>query len=157
MPRFLRKLHLLLVLSCVLSLNATLSAKEASVRTFGKPLSIKKALSLQEALQQPAKYQEQKVLLEGKISDVCQMKGCWLMLSDGERAIRIKFEGYSFFVPKDSRGKKVRAEGRLIQETLSQDMARHFAEEQSTKTGPSQIKGPQRVVTFEAAGVAILD
>jgi hypothetical protein len=157
MPRFLRNHHLLMVLSCVLSLPSISSAKEASVRTFGKPLSIKKALSLQQALQQPAKYQNQKVLLEGKISDVCQMKGCWLMLSDGERAIRIKFEGYSFFVPKDSRGKNVRAEGRLIQETLSEDMARHYAAEQSAKSDLSEIKGPQRVVTFEAAGVVILD
>ena len=155
MPRFLRRLRLLLPMFCLFSF--ALYAKDASVRTFGKPLSIKKPVSLQEAIQQPAKYQDQKVLLEGKISDVCQMKGCWLMLSDGERAIRIKFENYSFFVPKDSRGKKVRAEGRLIQETLSEDMARHYAAEQSTKSDLSKIKGPQRVVTFEAAGVAILD
>jgi hypothetical protein len=138
-------------------LSFPLFAKDANGRPFGKPLSMKKPLSLQEALQRPAKYQDQKVLLEGKISDVCQMKGCWLMLSDGERAIRIKFENYSFFVPKDSRGKKVRAEGRLIQETLSEDLARHYAAEQSTKSDPSEIRGPQRVVTFEAAGVAILD
>jgi uncharacterized protein DUF4920 len=155
MPRFLRNLLLLLPMCCLLSF--ALWAKDVSVQTFGKPLSIKKSLSLQEAIQQPAKYQNQKVLLEGKISDVCQMKGCWLMLSDGERAIRIKFQGYSFFVPKNSRGKKARAEGRLIQETLSEDMARHYAGEQSTKSDPSEIKGPQRVVTFEATGVAILD
>jgi Domain of unknown function (DUF4920) len=155
MPRFFRRLHWLLLTLCVLSF--ALWAKDASVRTFGKPLSLKKTLSLQEAIQQPAKYQNQKVLLEGKIGDVCQMKGCWLMLSDGERAIRVKFEGYSFFVPKDSRGKKVRAEGRLVQETLSEDMARHYAAEQSTKSDPSKIKGPQSVVTFEATGVAILD
>ena len=155
MPRFLRKLHWLLPMLCLLSF--ALWARDASLRTFGKPLSIKKAVSLQEALQRPANYQNQKVLLEGKISDVCQMKGCWLMLSDGERAIRIKFEGYAFFVPKDSRGKKVRAEGSLVQETLSEDMARHYAAEESTKSDPSEIKGPQRVVTFEATGVAILD
>jgi Domain of unknown function (DUF4920) len=155
MPHFLGKLLLLLLTFYLVSFS--LWAKPAGARTFGKPLSIKKTLSLQDALQQPAKYQNQKVQLEGKISDVCQMKGCWLMLSDGERAIRIKFEGYSFFVPKDSRGKKVRAEGRLIQETLSEDMARHYAAEQSTKSDPSEIKGPQRVVTLEAAGVAILD
>ena len=155
MRRFLETHLLLFPMFCLLSL--CLWAKDASVRTFGKPLSIKKAVSLQEALQQPGKYQNRKVLLEGKITDVCQMKGCWLMLSDGERAIRIKFENYSFFVPKDSRGKKVRAEGRLIQETLSEDMARHYAAEQSTKSDPSEIKGPQRVVTFEAAGVTILD
>jgi hypothetical protein len=156
MFRCLRRLYSLLPLFCLLSFPV-LSAKDAGVRTFGKPLSIKKALSLQEALQQPTKFENQKVLLEGKISDVCQTKGCWLMLSDGQRAIRIKFEGYSFFVPKDSRGKKVRAEGRLIQETLSEDMARHYAAEQSTQSGLPEIKGPQRVVTFEAAGVAILD
>ena len=155
MPRFLRNQSLLLFF-CLLSFPL-LSAKDAGTRTFGKPLSIKKALSLQQALQPPAKYQDQKVLVEGKISDVCQMKGCWLMLSDSERAIRITFEGYSFFVPKDSRGKSVRAQGRLIQETLSEDMVRHYAAEQSTKSDPSEIKGPQRVVTFEAVGVAILD
>ena len=155
MARVLRRLRLLPPMFCLLSIS--LWAKDAGVRTFGKPLSVKKAVSLQEALAQPGKYQNQKVLLEGKISDVCQMKGCWLMLSDGERDIRIKFENYSFFVPKDSRGKKVRAEGRLIQETLSEDMAHHYAAEQSTKSDPSEIKGPQRVVTFEAAGVAILD
>ena len=156
MLRCLRRLYSLIPLFCVLSFSV-LSAKDAGVRTFGKPLSTKKALSLQEALQQPTKFENQKVLLEGKISDVCQMKGCWLMLSDGQRAIRIKFEGYSFFVPKDSRGKKVRAEGRLIQETLSEDMARHYAAEQTTQSGLPEIKGPQRVVTFEAAGAAILD
>src|SRR5512145_438918 len=121
MPRFLRGSSLL-AFFCSLLLTTTVPAKDAVMRTFGKPLSSKKALSLQEALQQPSKYRNQKVLLEGKISDVCQMKGCWLMLSDGERAIRIKFEGYSFFVPKDSRGKKVRAEGLLRQETLSEEM-----------------------------------
>ncbi|HET6962716.1 MAG TPA: DUF4920 domain-containing protein, partial [Terriglobia bacterium] len=136
MPRFLQRLLFLLAVLSLVSLS--FGAKDAGVRTFGKPLSIKKAVSLQEALQQPAKYQNQKVLLEGRISDVCQMKGCWMMLSDGERAIRIKFENYSFFVPKDSRGRKVRAEGRLIQETLSEDMARHYATEQSTKSDPSE-------------------
>jgi hypothetical protein len=156
MPPFLRGSSLL-AFFCSLLLTTTVPAKDAGVRTFGKPLSSKKALSLQEALQQPSKYQNQKVLLEGKISDVCQMKGCWLMLSDGERAIRIKFEGYSFFVPKDSKGKKVRAEGRLSQETLSEEMARHYAAEQSNKSDLSAIKGPQQVVTFEATGVAISD
>ncbi|MCI0624056.1 MAG: DUF4920 domain-containing protein [Acidobacteria bacterium] len=157
MPGFRQTLHLLLVAGCFFLNVSTLPAREAIARTFGKPLTLKKTLSLQEALQQPAKYQGQKVLLEGKISDVCQMKGCWLMLSDGGRAIRMKFEGYSFFVPRDCRGKKVQAEGRLIQETLSQEMARHYAEEQSAQANQSQIKGPQRVVTFEAVGVTIFD
>ncbi|MBM3804619.1 MAG: DUF4920 domain-containing protein [Acidimicrobiia bacterium] len=139
----------------LLFLSSVLSASKDGTRFFGKPLSLKKALNLQEALDHPAKYRDQKVLLEGNIRDVCQMKGCWLMLSDGRRNIRIKFAGYSFFVPKDSRGKKVRAEGRLIQETLSEEMARHYAAEESGRQDFSTIKGPQQVVSFEAIGVAI--
>ncbi len=130
---------------------------QAAARTFGKAILLKKSVSLGEALKNPEKHKTQRVLLEGRISDVCQMKGCWLMLSEGDQAIRIKFEGYSFFVPKDSRGKKARVEGRLIQQTISEEMARHYAEEQSAKANLSTIQGPQRVVTLEATGVEISD
>jgi hypothetical protein len=149
--------HRLFLIFLLISLPSVLPASEGNQRLFGKPLSLKKPLSLEEALQHPSKYRDKKVLLEGKISDVCQMKGCWLMLSDGQKAIRIKFAGYSFFVPKNSRGKKVRAEGRLIQETLSEEMARHYAAEQSAHSDLPAISGPQRVVSFEASGVAISD
>jgi Domain of unknown function (DUF4920) len=130
-------------------------SESATVQTFGKAITLRKVLSLHEAMKQPGKYKDEKVLLEGKIKDVCQMKGCWLMLSQGDEVIRIKFEGYSFFVPKNSRGKRARVEGTLMQETISEEMARHYASEQSKGVDPSQIKGPQQVVTLEASGVQI--
>ena len=130
-------------------------SESATVQTFGKAITLRKVLSLHEAMKQPGEYKDEKVLLEGKIKDVCQMKGCWLLLSQGDEAIRIKFEGYSFFVPKNSLGKRARVEGKLMQETISEEMARHYASEQSKGVDPSQIKGPQQVVTLEASGVQI--
>lgn len=155
MPRF----HWIsrVVFAASLAVVLAPQAVQPAARTLGKAILLKKSLSLAEVLKNPEKHKDQKLLLEGKISDVCQLKGCWLMLSEGDRSIRIKFEGYSFFVPKDSRGKKARVEGRLLRETLSEEIARHYAEEQSVKTDLSQIRGPRRVVTFEASGVEILD
>jgi hypothetical protein len=130
-------------------------AESPVVRTFGKEITLKKALSVQEAVKHPQKYRDEIILLEGNITDVCQMKGCWLMLTQGDRTIRIKFKDYSFFVPKDSHGKRARVEGKLMQQTISEEMARHYASEQSKSVDISQIKGPQSVVTFEATGVQI--
>jgi hypothetical protein len=147
------------IVACISSLllvfPASTSWSESPVaETFGKPITSKKVVSLTEVVKQPEKYKDGKILLEGKIKDVCQMKGCWLMLSQGNEAIRIKFEGYSFFVPTDSRGKKARVEGKLMLETLSEETARHYASE-SKDADPSQIRGPQQVVTLEASGVQI--
>jgi hypothetical protein len=147
------------IVACMSSLLLVFPASRSwsespAAQTFGKPITSKKVVLLPEVIKQPAKYKDEKILLEGKIKDVCQMKGCWLMLSQGNDAIRIKFEGYSFFVPTDSRGKKARVEGKLMRETLSEERARHYASE-SKDADPSQIRGPQQVVTLEASGVQI--
>jgi Domain of unknown function (DUF4920) len=132
-----------------------LSAERAGTQNFGKTITLKQSVALQDALKHPEKYSTRKILLEGRITDVCQKKGCWLMLSEGDQALRVRFEGYSFFVPKDSRGRKARVEGKLHQERISEEMARHYAAEESKSADVSRIKGPQRVVTFEASGVQI--
>lgn len=49
----------------------------------------------------------QKVKMSGRIGKVCQAKGCWMMLTEGEMAIRVKFGSDSFFIPKDSSGNAV--------------------------------------------------
>ena len=42
------------------------------------------------------------VKLEAKVTDVCQMKGCWMKLDIGnEKEIMVNFKDYSFFVSKN--------------------------------------------------------
>jgi hypothetical protein len=83
------------------------------------------------------------------------MKGCWLMLSDGDHAVRIHFTDYAFFVPKDCSGKLAYVEGSVKQETLSERDAKHYARESQDDDSP-EIRGPQDVVSFTATGVRIL-
>src|SRR3990172_4452094 len=40
------------------------------------------------------------IKVHGKITDVCQKKGCWMEMEIGEgKTMRISFKDYSFFVP----------------------------------------------------------
>ena len=58
MPRFLRKFLLLLPMFCLLSLS--LWAKDAGVRTFGKPLSLKKAEAFRKRSSNPPSIKTRK-------------------------------------------------------------------------------------------------
>ena len=82
------------------------------VQRVGKPLEGLPAVSIDDVLKSPEPGK--KVRLEGTIDRVCQAKGCWLALKQGARALHVTFEGYSFFVPKDSAGKKVALEGKIL-------------------------------------------
>ncbi len=44
------------------------------------------------------------VKISGNISQVCQAKGCWMILADGASNVRVTFKDYDFFIPKDSAG-----------------------------------------------------
>ncbi len=96
------------------------------------------------------------VAVEGVISDVCQTKGCWLIMTDGKEQLRVQCEGYSFFVPWDAKGKKIKAQGVVKTKTVDEKTAKHWAEEQSNpEVKLEDIKGEQKVYIMTASGVAI--
>ncbi|MDZ7362489.1 MAG: DUF4920 domain-containing protein [candidate division KSB1 bacterium] len=114
-----------------------------------------KAVAVTEALKEIPK-DGKTVTVEGVISDVCQNKGCWLIMTDGKQQLRVRFEGYSFFVPWDAKDKKIKAQGVVKMKTIDEKTAKHWAEEQSNpEVKPEDIKGEQRVYMMTASGVAI--
>ena len=122
---------------------------------FGAGLTLTELSPLRDVIAHPEKYEDKAVLVRGKISDVCQRRGCWMVLREGESHVRVRFQDYGFFVPTDSRGKQVYVEGRAERETISEKLARHYAEE-SVDGDPSQIRGEQQVVSFTATGVRLV-
>ncbi|MDJ0868534.1 MAG: DUF4920 domain-containing protein, partial [Myxococcota bacterium] len=124
-------------------------------RDFGAGLRLSQATPLAAIVREPARFADRPVLVRGHITDVCQKKGCWLMLRDGSEHVRIRFQDYGFFLPKDSVGMDAWAEGRVSVETLSEREARHY-ESESRDGDPSRIQGPQRRLTFTASGVRLV-
>lgn len=99
--------------------------------------------------------------VRGKVSEVCQKKGCWMTLiseQPGQPEMRVTFKDYAFFMPKDLSGKHVVVDGYAYVETTSVDILRHYAEDAGkTKEEIAAITEPKREVSFEASGVLIVD
>src|ERR1044072_8792940 len=62
-----------------------------------------KRVSFADALQEPQKYADKAVVIEGVVTRVCQAEGCWMEIgpkSKGDGSIRVTFD-HTFAVPKD--------------------------------------------------------
>jgi hypothetical protein len=122
---------------------------------YGAGLTLEEATPLRDVVSRPEQYADRTLLVKGRIRDVCQRKGCWMILTDGESQMRVRFADYGFFVPKDSSGKDAWVEGRVAVEEISEKEARHY-EAEAIDGDPSRIHGPQRVVSFTATGVRVV-
>jgi hypothetical protein len=122
---------------------------------YGAGLTLEETTPLREVVSRPELHVGRTLLVKGRIRDVCQKKGCWMVLTDGESLMRIRFADYAFFVPKDSSGKDAYVEGRAAVEEISEKEARHY-EAEATDGDPSKVHGPQRVVSFTATGVRLV-
>ncbi len=123
-------------------------------RDFGAGITLREVVPVSVAAADPDAYADRPVLLRGRVTDVCQKKGCWTVLADGAQFVRVRFADYGFFVPKDIRGRTALVEGRVEAKTLSEAQARHYAEESGTAV---DVDGPVREVGVLATGLRVLD
>jgi hypothetical protein len=140
--------------------GTSLSAQEtlAEATHFGEafPLETSSPLHSVAAVMADTGLHGTPITIAGTVTDVCQKKGCWMVVSDGTSQMRITFKDYGFFVPIDSQNRQVAIRGVVTVEELSEDLAKHYAEE-SKGEDPDAIRGPQRVITMVATGVRIVN
>ena len=123
MGRLLAFALLTILAGCV----TTNQAKDPNAKTFGDSITMKEEIPLGVAMASvntPSGKSE--VLTSGKVEKVCQKKGCWMIIRDGRQSVRIKFKGYSFFVPVSLEGKSVRVQGILSKKHMSKDEVAHY-------------------------------
>ena len=108
---------------------------------------------LSEIVANAAAHDDTEVFVRAKVAKVCQKKGCFFVAQDGDAIARITFVDYSFFVPTDSGGKDVTIVGTFGTKLLSEEKARHYA--QDAGTDPSQITGPKTEYSIVATSVII--
>ena len=145
----------------VLTICFALIASAAELK-LGKPLALKKPTPIEKLLAKPGDYVGKQVQVKGRISEVCQMMGCWMVLTNSEgAAIRLEVEDGVIVFPKDSAGKSAVAEGRFTKTELSKDeaiaQARHEAEDAGRPFNPSSVKGPVAIYSIHGSGAVIQD
>jgi Domain of unknown function (DUF4920) len=99
-----------------------------------------------------AKVGDQAVKVSGRIGKVCQVKGCWMMLSDGDAVVRVKFGEDAFFIPKDSQGEAI-AYGHIKSREMSLAESKHMA--QDGGLDPNTVTSPQTEYQLVATGVIL--
>ena len=104
----------------------------------------------------PESYLDAPLLVRGSVTDVCQHKGCWTVIRGEREQVRVRFADYGFFVPKDCRGKLAYVEGTLSVNTASAKELHHYASE-SEHGAAHEATDPERVVSFTATGVRLVD
>jgi len=93
------------------------------------------------------------VRVEGTVEKVCQKKGCWMVVRDGEIEARVTMKDYAFFIPVDAAGQKAVIEGTLKVKVFTEAQAKHLAEDGNED--PAKVTGDKKEFLLTATGVQL--
>ena len=133
------------------------SAVDTTLQFFGEKITTDGAVAADQLIAQMQGKDSLKIKLTGSIEEVCQKKGCWMDIITGEgKTMKVSFKDYSFFVPKNAKGKTAIFEGLAYTDTIPVNQLRHYAEDEGkTKEEIAKITKPEISISFEARGVII--
>jgi hypothetical protein len=110
--------------SLAVALLLALAAPMASAAAYGEPMPEGDATPVALLMPGAEHHVGHRMKVTGRITQVCQAKGCWVMLDAGGTGIRVK-TGHAFFLPKDASGTAtVFGEWRAVE--LSDEQAQHY-------------------------------
>lgn len=123
-------------------------------------LTDKDNIPVKDVLTQQEKYNGKFLRIAGTVGAVCEKKGCWLTVTDGEskETVFIKFKdpGAGRLIPLDAVDQEVVVEGTYTVGEASEAFTKHIRECQgATKEELDKIVGPQKIITFKQPAVLI--
>jgi Domain of unknown function (DUF4920) len=155
-----RAMKMSALVGAVLILGAAgLAAEEAVV---GKGVQVAETTSMAKILADPDSYVGKTVRIEGRVLDVCPMKGCWMELEEvgAKSRLRVKVEDGVLVFPVTAKGKLAVAEGKLEALPMTRDQyvgwLEHLAEERGETFDASKVgEGPFRILQLQGTGARI--
>ena len=155
--------QLILIFACLSIIFAAQAgpspkAKKANNETkFGGKIADTKTTSLAKVMSDFKNYEGKTVVFEATPEKVCETKGCWMVVKDGDKQVRTMFKDYGFFVPKSILGKKVKVQGKMKKKHVSAATIRHFMKDEGKKlTDIQKVRTGRIQFEFEADAVEIL-
>lgn len=151
-----------LILSTAL-IAACKTASTVDANSFGAGVSTKdNPVAFADVVRQLDTQDSMNVVVKAKVEEVCQAKGCWMNLVDGQgvtdEQLFVRFKDYAFFVPKDIAGREVLIEGVAYTEETSVEELRHYAEDAKKSAEEiAAIMEPIKEKKFMATGVLLLE
>lgn len=129
----------------------------AAGNKYGKKISPKGAISLEEMVTKLGDKTTMETKVTGTVKGVCKVKGCWMTMTlpNGED-MRVTFKDYGFFMPLDCEGNNAIIQGTVSKTVTSVDDQRHYAKDGgATDEEIAKITEPKEEMAFEAIGVIL--
>ena len=107
---------------------------------YGKALPATPAVPVSEAVAAFDQHAGKPMRYSGRIVEVCQAEGCWLVLEDNGQTARVMFKDHAFLVPKDSSG-RAQVAGVLSRKELTPEQVAHLEEDgKGLKVSPVEYR-----------------
>ena len=103
-------------------------AHAAGPAAYGKPVPAGTPTPVSRAIGDFEAHAGKPALFSGRIAQVCQAKGCWMILEDEGRSARVMFGDHAFAIPKDSTG-RAQVHGVLSRKALTPAQVKHLEED----------------------------
>ena len=114
------------LLSLVLSAACLAHAGEPA--RYGKPLPAGAAVPVAQAVAAFDQHADKPLRFSGRITEVCQAEGCWMVVEDDGQTARVMFADHAFLIPKDSSG-RAEVGGVLSRKQLTPGQVEHLRED----------------------------
>ena len=116
-----------------------------------------KKMSVENAYSQPEKLAGQTVEVNGVIVRSCKKEGCWMEMADkeGGRSVRVTFGDHAFYIPLNSAGLAVRAQGTFKTNILPKEKVDHMIKDDGAKFEKINPDGTVTELSFDATGVEL--
>ncbi len=130
-------------------------------KSFGKELTLKDTTLISTILANPDAFVGKKVLVEGRVVDVCKKRGCWMELaSDKEfQSIRVKVNDGEIVFPLEAKGRPALVEGIVEKLEISKEQLikamKHHAEEQGEPFDSTKITKGKTIYRLKGLGAKI--
>ncbi|MGB7068998.1 MAG: DUF4920 domain-containing protein [Pyrinomonadaceae bacterium] len=138
--------------------NAPVDLKAGQQLTRGSVL-VKgvKRISVEKAIENPEKFAGKTVTVKGVIVRSCKKEGCWMEMADrqGGKSVRVTFGDHAFFIPLNSAGMMVKAQGVFKTKTLPKEHVDHLINDDGAKFDKRNTDGTATEVSFDATGVEL--
>ena len=133
----------------------------SDTKNFGEELTLKETTSISSILANPEKFIDQKVMVEGKVLDVCKKRGCWMTIAGDKdfESLMIKVEDGVIVFPQEARGKTAKVEGVIekIEYTMEETIAKekHECEMEGKEFDESKVEKPDVMYRLKAIGAVV--
>ncbi len=140
----------------VLTVAAAGAALAAEGTVYGKGVTVQDATPIATILADPGAFVGTTVRVEGTVTGVCKMRGCWMQVTDPETGdgVRVKVEDGVIVFPPETMGRRAAAEGVWEVVAVSGEHAAKEADGKACAEGEQHDR--QAKVTYQLRGTGAI-